>query len=65
MPKIASLIKQYQNDHHPPHFHAIRADEEVLVRIADLGVEQGSMAASALQEVQKWAGAHQPELALN
>jgi hypothetical protein len=70
MPKVATLsggvtIYQYYKDHSPPHFHAFRGDEEVLLQIADLGVEKGSIAAHALRDVQKWAGDHQAELALN
>lgn len=58
-------IEQYWKDHDPPHFHAIRASEEVLIRIADLSIYAGSLGQSALRDVMVWARDHRAALALN
>ncbi len=55
----------YHRDHHPPHFHAIHGDDEALFRIADLGIERGSIPAPSEQAVRAWARNHQAALALN
>jgi Domain of unknown function (DUF4160) len=70
MPKVADLARgatahQYYRDHNPPHFHVEHAGQEVLIRIADLGVERGSIPSVVLQDAQTWAANHQAELALN
>jgi hypothetical protein len=45
MPTISAfygiLIQMYWNDHAPPHFHALYAEEEVLINIKTLDVLQG------------------------
>jgi Domain of unknown function (DUF4160) len=33
----------YHREHNPPHFHVIDADDEALVRIADLTLFKGSL----------------------
>lgn len=55
----------YHRDHNPPHFHAIQGDDEALFRIADLGIEKGSLPGPAEQAVRAWASNHQPALAFN
>jgi len=60
MPCIARLggirIDMYYRDHNPPHFHAIHGDDEALFRIADLGIEKGSLPAADEHAVRVWAG---------
>jgi hypothetical protein len=45
MPTISAfygiLVQMYWNDHAPPHFHALYAEEEVLIDIRPLDVLQG------------------------
>lgn len=47
MPLLSSFygiaIKMYYNDHEPPHFHAIFAEHEVLVRLTDGVVLRGDL----------------------
>ncbi len=69
MPTIAILdggitIAIYYNDHNPPHFHAMQADDEILVVIASLAVFAGSAPAVMTRRVLDWAATHQAELAL-
>jgi len=49
-------IDMYYRDHNPPHFHAIHGDDEALFRIADLGIEKGSLPAADEHAVRVWAG---------
>jgi hypothetical protein len=69
MPNIALLgsikINMYHRDHSPPHFHAINGNDEALIRIADLGIERGTLPPNVLAVVRGWAANHQPELAMN
>jgi Domain of unknown function (DUF4160) len=70
MPTVAILprairIHQHRVDHDPPHFHARKGGEEVVIRIADLGVHQGSLRRADLEVVIEWAARHQADLALN
>lgn len=58
-------IQQYFRDHNPPHFHAIRGDEEILLLIADLSVYRGSLNRRALAAVRAWANDRRGPLALN
>lgn len=37
------IIRVYANDHLPPHFHILSADNEALVEIATLAVLAGSL----------------------
>jgi hypothetical protein len=69
MATVANLgsirIEQRYGEHHPPHFHAIQGNEKVSIRIADLGIEKGSLNPGALRTVLTWARDHRAELALN
>lgn len=58
-------IVQHTVDHHPPHFHVISGDEEVVIRIADLATESGSLKGGIPRDVIQWIAAHQGDLALN
>jgi hypothetical protein len=53
----------YADDHHPPHFHIVGPDFQVLVRIADLVVFQGEARPNQIAEAMAWARAHQNLLA--
>lgn len=47
---------------HPPHFHALYAEHEVLINIKTLEVVRGSMPRRALALVLEWAQEHRDEL---
>jgi Domain of unknown function (DUF4160) len=57
-------IAIYFYDHNPPHFHAIQAENEILVEIARLVIFAGSAPAAMERTVLDWAANHQAELAL-
>jgi hypothetical protein len=57
-------IRMYADDHHPPHFHVVSPDFQVLVRISDLAVIEGEARASLISEALAWAESHQEMLAL-
>jgi hypothetical protein len=70
MPCIAQIpggikIEMYPADHHPPHFHAIHAEDEALFRIVDLMIFKGSLPAVTETAVRAWAGTRQQALAFN
>jgi uncharacterized protein DUF4160 len=48
----------------PLHFRAVQGNDDVMLRIADFGVEAGSLNPVALAAAQSWARMHQAELAL-
>jgi hypothetical protein len=58
-------IEQRYGEHPPPHFHAVQGNDDVSLRIADLGVEAGAISSVALTAAQSWGRQHQAELALN
>jgi hypothetical protein len=66
MPQICSfygiVIWIYWQDHNPPHFHAEYGEYEILIRIEDLSIYQGSLPSRALGLVIEWASQHQQEL---
>jgi hypothetical protein len=55
----------YFNDHNPPHFHAIYAEHEALVRIADGSVIRGELPKTAARLVEQWREIHVAELTAN
>ena len=59
----AAKLCMYADDHHPPHFHIVGPDFQVLVRIADLVVFQGEARPNQIAEAMAWARAHQNLLA--
>lgn len=69
MPRISSFygiaIWIYWSDHHPAHFHAEYGDFEMLVKIEDLSVYNGSLPSRALGLVIEWASQHTEELMEN
>lgn len=60
----AASIRMYADDHHPPHFHIVGADFQVLVRIADLTIIAGAARKAQLAEAMAWAEQHREFLAL-
>jgi hypothetical protein len=66
MPTISSfygiLIQMFWNDHAPPHFHALYAEDEVVVNIRTLEILRGQLPRRALALVLEWAQEHRAEL---
>ena len=58
MPNIkrfsASSVRMYADDHHPPHFHIVDVDFQVLVRISDLAVIGGEAKNAQLAEAMEY-----------
>lgn len=54
----AASVRMYADDHHPPHFHIVGADFQVLVRIDDLSVIEGKARPSQIAEALQWAKAN-------
>lgn len=50
-------------DHAPPHFHAVYAEHEAVVRIDDGGYIRGSLPTRAARLVEEWRAAHVGDLA--
>ena len=55
----------YFADHNPPHFHAIYAEHEALIRIDDGSTIRGDLPRTAARLVEQWRTLHQEELAAN
>ncbi len=51
----AMSIRLYADNHHPPHFHIVSSDFEVVVRISDLSIVAGTVRASEISDVIDWA----------
>ncbi len=60
----AASIRMYADDHHPPHFHIVGADFQVLVQIADLTIIAGATRKAQIAEAMSWAETHREWLAL-
>jgi hypothetical protein len=60
----AASLRMYADDHHPPHFHIVGADFQVLVRIADLAIIAGAARKAQIAEALAWAATHREWLAL-
>ena len=56
------IIRMFNGDHPPPHFHAVYQGEQVQVNIETLQVMKGRMRGRALALVREWAGLHREEL---
>jgi hypothetical protein len=59
----AAKLCIYADDHRPPHFHIVGPDFQVLVRIADLVVFEGSARPNQIAAAMAWARANQNLLA--
>ena len=66
MPRIAEFygiaIYLYYRDHAPPHFHAIYAQYEAVVSIAEARVVRGFLPPRAEGLVREWARRYRTEL---
>jgi len=66
MPTVSTfygiLIQIYWQDHTPPHFHALYADDEALIDIRTLEIIAGGIPRRALALVLEWAQEHRAEL---
>jgi hypothetical protein len=56
------LIQMFWNDHAPPHFHALYAEDEALFAIQTLEIIEGHLPRRALGLVLEWAQEHRAEL---
>ena len=69
MPEISRfygiIIRMFEPDHPPPHFHAAYGEFEVLMSIDPIGIYEGKLPPRAMRFVREWAGLHQQELAAN
>lgn len=69
MPTISTfygiVIRIYNDDHPPPHFHAYYGGETASVRIDTVQVYRGSLPGRALSMVLEWAREHREELLAN
>jgi hypothetical protein len=59
------VIYMYFADHNPPHFHAIYAEHEALVRIDDGSTIRGELPNTARRLVEQWRELHHDELLAN
>ena len=59
----AVTVRMYADDHHPPHFHIVAPDFQVLVRISDFVVIAGDARPTQIAEALAWAREHQDMLA--
>ena len=66
LPRISEFygiaIYLYYRDHAPPHFHAIYAQQEAVISIADGRVSRGALPPRAEALVRKWAKRYRTEL---
>ena len=69
MPRLSEFygiaIYMYFADHNPPHFHAIYAEYEALIRIDDGMAIRGELPRTAARLVEQWRQLHQTELIAN
>ena len=60
----AVSVCMYADDHHPPHFHIVAPEFQVLVRISDLTVIAGEALPAQIAQALAWAQTHREMLAL-
>ena len=69
MPRLSEFygiaIYMYFSDHNPPHFHAIYAEHEALIRVDDGSIIGGELPRTAGRLVEQWRVLHEAELAQN
>jgi hypothetical protein len=65
-PKISEFfgidIYIYWDDHDPPHFHALYAEQEAQIAIDDSSILRGRLSPRAMGLVVEWAEMHREEL---
>ena len=57
-----ATVHVYANDHLPPHFHIVTADEEALVLLGEMAVDKGSAKSAAARAALAWAVANRAAL---
>ena len=66
MPEISRfygiIIRMFEPDHPPPHFHAVYAEFDIVITIDPIGIYEGKLPPRALGFVLEWAALHQREL---
>ena len=69
MPEISRFlgikITMYQDDHNPPHFHAVYSEYEAQFSIAPLEIIKGKLPPRVLGMIMEWASMHKNELLKN
>ena len=69
MPRLSEfygiVVYMYFVDHNPPHFHAIYAEHEALIRIDDGSSIGGELPRTAARLVEQWRELHVAELMRN
>ena len=69
MPRISAfygiVIYMYFLDHNPPHFHAIYAEHEALIRIDTGATIRGRLPRTAATLVEQWRLLHVDDLMAN
>lgn len=69
MPRLSEfygiIVYMYFADHNPPHFHAIYAEYEALIRIDDGSLIRGDLPRTAAKLVEQWRELHVAELMHN
>ena len=69
MPRLSEfygiVIYMYFADHNPPHFHAIYAEHEALIRIDNGATIRGALPRNAVGLVEQWRALHHDELLAN
>ena len=58
-------IYMYFVDHNPPHFHAMYAEHEALIRIDNGSSIRGTLPRTAMRLVEQWRELHHDELVAN
>ena len=61
----ASACSSASPPDNPPHFHAIYAEHEALIRVDDGSIIGGELPKTAARLVEQWRTAHEAELAQN
>ena len=56
------VVRIYNREHNPPHFHAVYGDDEALIEIETLALYSGKLPPRQMREVLEWAEARQREL---
>ena len=51
----ALSVRMYADDHHPPHFHIVGRDFQVLVQISDFAILAGQARSGQIAEAMSWA----------
>ena len=56
------IVRIYNREHNPPHFHAVYGDDEALIEIESLALYTGRLPPRQMRQVLEWAEVRQQEL---